>query len=334
MALFRFIALGVFLFQTTTSVAAVRVFSDIRYWTATPASSEALEDRRFHNLDVYMPSQSNRNHAAIVLIHGGGFVGGDKTDATYVKTAKDLATRGYTVFSVNYRVALIRNGGTLGPHGDFPFPAAIDDVEEAVRWIRANSAKYKIDSTKIAAMGHSAGGNLSAMLGVSKDSAAKVQAVVSFSGYLDLRYEHPVPASEYRPYYLPYKKLINRVCLTEAECIARDDADSVCSLEINKKRNAGWPGRCALYAMASPPALVDKDSSPMIVFHGLADERVPPEHSRNLRDSLKANGIYTALYEVTGVGHVWEPFKVAKFGATKTSGWVITLNFLKKYLAL
>lgn len=130
-------------------------------------------------LDAYLPADrgGSARHPAIVLIHGGGWRAGDK--ASFEPEARKLVAKGWAAFSVNYRL-------------DEPtaFPAEVEDVQAAVRWIRANAAQYHVDPKRIGALGESAGAHLAAMLAVlgsgRQDTGARIAAAVSWSGPMDL----------------------------------------------------------------------------------------------------------------------------------------------------
>lgn len=103
-------------------------------------------------LDIYLPNDGNGSFPVILLIHGGAFEIGDKGDIEVLPYLKALA-RGYAVVSVNYRLS-----------GEAIFPAGLQDIKAAIRWVRANSTTYHLDGGRIAACGSSAGGNYAAMI--------------------------------------------------------------------------------------------------------------------------------------------------------------------------
>ena len=130
-------------------------------------------------LDLYLPEGAPRPLPLVVWIHGGGWRNGAKEQTP----ARRLVERGYAVASINYRLS-----------GEAIFPAQIHDCKAAVRWLRANAAKYGLDAGRVAAWGSSAGGHLVALLGTSggimelegglgnADQSSRVQAVVDFFG--------------------------------------------------------------------------------------------------------------------------------------------------------
>lgn len=129
------------------------------------------------SLDAYVPSDFRGDRAAVVHIHGGGWHKGDKGVSQSQTLCNDLAAEGFVAISVNYRLA-----------PDFTFPAQIEDVEAAVRWLRepAQTASLGIDPMRIGTVGTSAGGNLAGLLGTrgsgSWTEGSRVAAVVSLSG--------------------------------------------------------------------------------------------------------------------------------------------------------
>src|SRR6266536_2716994 len=127
-------------------------------------------------LDVYQPAKKGKNRPAVVVVHGGGWTQGDKS--LFAQQANQLAERGFVAFSVNYRLAPAH-----------PYPAAVDDVEAAVAWVRKHAREYGVDPTRIGALGGSAGGHLVGLLGTDGEGSLKtghrVAAVVSWSGPMD-----------------------------------------------------------------------------------------------------------------------------------------------------
>lgn len=105
-------------------------------------------------LDMAMPEDFGpRIRPALVIIHGGGWSAGTKQDRAYRTMLLVFALKGYVTVSVEYRLT-----------GEAPFPAALDDVDCAVRWVRAHAREYRIDPDRIGAFGHSAGAHLAVML--------------------------------------------------------------------------------------------------------------------------------------------------------------------------
>ena len=128
-----------------------------------------IGERQMH-LDLYLPKNPSATPMpAVIYIHGGGWVNGNKT--AFQRQAAYMATKGYAGACIEYRLS-----------GEAKWPAAIDDSKAAVRWVRENAKKYNIDKNRIAAAGGSAGGHLVALLGTAGD----VAAVAAFNPAVDL----------------------------------------------------------------------------------------------------------------------------------------------------
>jgi acetyl esterase/lipase len=153
---------------TTEPNVPFTVTRDVRYGTA---------DGQDLLLDAYVPDDTNAERVAVVLIHGGAWRTGDKSDV--VEEANLLARRGWVVFAVNYRLGQ--------PEA---FPAEIDDVQTAVKWARENAYQYRMDPGRVGALGISAGGHLAAMLATlgegPPDRGGRILVGASWSGPMDL----------------------------------------------------------------------------------------------------------------------------------------------------
>lgn len=123
-------------------------------------------------LDAHIPD-GNGPFPAAILVHGGGWVAGDKRQyITYI--FEPLSSAGFAWFSINYRLA-----------PKFPFPADADDVEAAILWLKEHATTYHVDSRRIVLIGESAGGHLVSYVGSKQYKRASVAAVVSMYGIHD-----------------------------------------------------------------------------------------------------------------------------------------------------
>ncbi len=160
-------------------------------------------------LDMYQPSgDTHTSRPAIVLVHGGSFVGGHSTDSGVVRMAKNFAERGYVAVSINYR--LLGDKEKCGQE-DPPSAACVTavlaaqhDAQAAVRWLRANAATYGVDTSRIAVGGTSAGAGTAIAVAVNSGDpgtsgnpgySSKVGAAISISG----AFPHSVASTYYDP---------------------------------------------------------------------------------------------------------------------------------------
>jgi acetyl esterase/lipase len=127
-------------------------------------------------LDVYRRAGTETNRPAIVLVHGGGWHGGNPDDLS--RQARFAAQQGWVAFSVDYRTTI-----SLGVDGG-AWPTELLDVMAALTWVRANAAEYGADGTKLAVLGSSAGGTLAALAGT--DPTMRVEAMALWSAPTDL----------------------------------------------------------------------------------------------------------------------------------------------------
>jgi acetyl esterase/lipase len=240
-------------------------------------------------LDLYLP-EGPGPFPLIVHFHGGAFALGTKRDVNLIPMLRGLA-RGYAVASVEYRLS-----------GEARFPALIYDAKAAIRFLRANAAKYRLDPARFAAWGPSAGGYIAAMLGATsgnpsfedltmgnESASSAVQAAVDWCG----------PAGDF--------------CRMDEEIRANgvgqpdhDDPDSPearllgCAIQKVKE----------LSRLASPCAHVTPSVPPFLIHHGEADPVVPVQQSRTLAAAIAAQAGPQRVRLVTfpGRGHHGEPW--------------------------
>lgn len=220
-------------------------------------------------LDLYVPETGEGLFPLVIHIHGGAFMMGDK--AMSAAELDPLIAAGYAVASLNYRLS-----------GEALFPAQIQDVKAAVRWLRANAEVYNLDPDRFAAFGASAGGNLAALLGTSGDAdefddpelgneevSSRVQAVIDWFGPTDFLLMDAQFAAD-------------TVCPASAE--SHDAADSPESVVLG----AGVQTVPDLTAAANPITYVTDDDPPFFIQHGTADCNVPIAQSQLLYEALVA----------------------------------------------
>ncbi len=290
---FRFIAFLVFVLplagpepeQSFTTV------SDVRYCTG---GGQPLL------MDVFLPKHRNRTPTPAVLwIHGGGWERGDKNGNS---GAVLLANAGFVSASLFYRLS-----------GDSPFPADIEDCKCAIRYLRANAAKYGIDPERIGVAGASAGGHLAELVATAPASAglegdggwpnvsSNVQAASAYSGVSDFT----VGAMQFQNH--TGKVVIKLFRGTEKE-------------------------KPQLYRQASPIVYVSKDSPPLLLVHAEEDELVPFEQSVHMADAYRGLGLPVEFIPVKHASHDFE-----QVGASPPSPSVEeihrrTVEFFQHYL--
>jgi acetyl esterase/lipase len=251
-------------------------------------------------LDLAFPKNlRGKPRPGIVVIHGGGWLEGDKSSFASRKygvpgNIEDFARLGFVAVTINYRLS-----------GEAPFPAALEDCKCAVRWLRAHARDYNLDRQHLGAYGNSAGGHLALLLGmVGKEAGLEgdgpyptesslVQAVVSDSGPIDLLYQHQ------------HNQLRSVV-----------------------QQFLGGPPqgkRVALYRKASPSQYINRKTPPLLLIYGGADEQVPVETADQFVVALHRAGLKDVSYQrLAYVDHC--PYSLVRI---RTLPPVVTAFFLR-----
>jgi len=234
-------------------------------------------------LDYAMPSNPAAPVPAIVMIHGGGWVEGDKS--SFDRYCVDFAGLGYFCATVNYRLS-----------GTAPFPAAVEDCRCALRWLCAHAGELSVDSNRIGLYGNSAGGHLALLLAMAgndsdfrgdgpwQDQAVKIQCAASDSGPVNL--DCNVPGND------GLKGIIDKF-LAGAPDTFRDRM-----------------------AKASPITYVRRDTPPLLLLYGCDDAQVTIGPVDDFVAKLREAGDNTVTYiRLAGVNHC--PFSLAKVPYTR-----------------
>ena len=203
--------------------------------------------------DLHVPAGLSQPRPAVLLVHGGGWE--RRTRADMDGMAEKLAKRGYAVFNISHRFA-----------PQWQFPAQVNDLAQAVRWLKSHADAHNIDPDRIAGWGYSSGAHLVAMLGTLSPGDAhypgddtRVQAMVLGGTPADLR---KFDGGRLVPQFLG---------ATQAQ-------------------------NFAVYEQASPTWLVSPDDPPTFLYHGGLDLLVSADHAREMKDALDAAGVPAELY--------------------------------------
>jgi len=218
-------------------------------------------------LDMYLPADTTTTHPLVMYIHGGGWQNGHSRNSgafdNWPATLAMIASRGYVVTSINYRLG-----------GEAKFPAAIQDVKTAIRWLRANADEYGIDKDEFLVWGASAGGHLAALAATSGD------------------------VKELEPLGLP------------DELAAESDRVQACIgwygiYDLTGMEERGGPGGyfAGTAKLASPVTYVDDSDGAFLLIHGSTDPVIPFQQSIDFNDLLNSHHLTSSVHIIPNVAH-------------------------------
>jgi acetyl esterase/lipase len=266
------------LILTLQSALAFVVESNVEY--------DVIQDYKL-SMDVYSPSKPSFHlRPALVYIHGGCFNAGSKKDIS--AEVKSLADDGFTIFSLDYRLSTVAK-----------YPAAVSDVQQAIRFIRKHALRFQIDPEKIVTHGESAGGYLAAVLGV--------RPLPNRSGEIDQYSDRVKLVSDW----------YGRTDFTLPQTTGTDCAASFLGLPRD-------PENLNAFQEASINPYVDKNSSAFHIVHGSADEQVYPVHSVTLANSLWNLNRSAELVLSEGASH----------GFIGGTAWKLTRNYILNFFEI
>ncbi len=234
-----------------------------------------------------------------MVVHGGGWAGGDKADDAIWSAG--LAKAGFVAFDVNYTLAMPGRPG---------WPTQVQELQAAVRWIRAHAAAYGVDPTRLGALGASAGANLVEMLGVNATGSCaqgdRVAAVVSWSGPTDLRALQAGAAE----------------CLKGRLACGSVGLASLLPALVQRYIGCAVASCPAQWSEASPISHVSRSVSPMLLFNS-AQEVVPLGQVQAFAQALAGAGVPHQLVVYPGGAHA------EAYGAKALP---LSVTFLSRYL--
>ena len=248
--------------QMTRVDAISRKTLDIPYATESPNQ----------RLDIYLPEAGDGPFPALVYTHGGGFAFGDKRD-DHLQPLLRALERGIAVVAVEYRLS-----------GEALFPAAVLDVRQAVRFVKAHAAQYSIDPARLMAIGGSAGGNLAALLGMNVPNGA-------FPG------ECAAVCDGVQPDVLAAVDQFGPTDFKAMDAQARANGVSIADHDLPDSPESRYLGigvakaSAALCAQANPLTDAGERMARLLVQHGTADRLVPYQQSEGFVEGLQRKGL-------------------------------------------
>lgn len=257
-------------------------------------------------MDILLP-QSNKPLPAVKFITGGGFISSNRARCPQLRM--HLAESGYFVASINYRTV---------PNSKFPQP--LEDVKSAIRFVKAHAAGFNVNPEKVSLIGDSAGGYLAAFAAVTNDAkifntgenlhvSSKILAAVDLYGISDLT---KIAAD------------FNDAVKAQHKSAASIEELLVNGIPLFTGRGNSIFSDEKLAATVNPINYINKNSAPMLLMHGTADNIVSPSQTDLLFQALQNNGVKAERYILPGAGHsddFWVQDEVLK----------IITDFLSRY---
>lgn len=283
-------------------------YADVKSIPKTPDDVEVIESVPYCSgmvngqqqpllLDVARPKSQSKDLPAVLLVHGGGWIGGSRTDYRFMQTA--LAQQQIVAVSIDYR---------LSPAS--VFPAQIEDAKCAVRWLREFGKQYRIDTHRVVAMGASAGAHLVALLGTTAGMAQfeGMGGHPSYSSNIDAMVLHGGPYN------------LGPLARKMSEHPTPDSAASLTAVSMLLGGNTDSNSQA--YRDASPATYASPQSVSTLLLHGQNDTVVPHSEAVGFGTLLRSKGVSSDVLIIDGAEH-------ADFGSNPGTVIEKLLFFLK-----
>jgi acetyl esterase/lipase len=243
---------------------------------------------KYHNLDIYLPNTLKASYPVVLSIYGSAWMANNMKGADLSSLGKTLLNAGFAVVTPNHRSSM-----------DAKFPAQINDIKAAIRFIRANAAKYQIDTTFVGITGSSSGGNMAAMVGTSRfvKRFTMHSATVDLEGQLGPNTAFSSSVDAVVDWFGPTNMLVMDSC--GGTMMSHNAANSPASLYIGGPIQENKD----LTLLASPMTYIDKNDPPFLIFHGDKDPVVPHCQSELLFEALQRAKVPSQFYLVPDGQH-------------------------------
>ena len=253
-----------------------------RSWRDVNYASDGMES---HNMDIYLPKEQKNKCQAIIVIYGSAWFSNNAKAMASASIGTPLLNAGYAAISINHRSST-----------EAIWPAQIQDVKAAIRYVRANAARYDIDPSFIGITGFSSGGHLATFAGVTNgvktltagDVTVDIEGTVG--DYLSAGSHVDAVVDWFGP--VDMARMSN--------CEAPNDASSPEAVLIGKKDPRHEPDWVKLI---SPINFVDEDDPKILIIHGDADNVVPHCQSLYLKTAYDRAGVEAIFISVPDGGH-------------------------------
>jgi len=254
----------------------------------------ANDGEEYHNLDIYLPGDGSSVYKPIIIIYGSAWFGNNLKKMAYETMGKSLLEAGFAVVSINHRSS-----------ADAAYPAQINDVKAAIRYVRANADKYNIDPSFIGITGYSSGGHLAALAGASNGVGEHTVGKTTLNIEGDLG-EHVSISSKVHAVV----DWFGPIDMSRMDACEKPKGSNSPEAALIKAAPADSPD---MVALISPLTFLDKNDPPFLVIHGEADDVVPFCQSELFAEALEKEGLLTDFIPVPEGKHGPITFNDATF---------------------
>lgn len=269
------------------AIISLNIFSQ-EYSQCWKDVSYASDSAVYHKLDIYLPKLEKKTYPVVVYIYGSAWFSNRSKGADLNTVGKALLDAGFAVVMPNHRSSM-----------DAKFPAPVNDIKAAIRFLRANADKYKFDTGFIGVSGSSSGGNMAAMAGTSRNVKQQTLGTVAvdIEGNVGPYTQYSSSVDAVVDWFGPTNMLLMDSCggTDFIHNVANSPASAYIGAPIQENKE-----KCLL---ASPITYVDPSDPPFLIFHGDKDRVVPHCQSELLFDALQKAGVKSQFYLVPNGQH-------------------------------
>jgi len=255
-----------------------------KYWKDINYADDTMV---YHRLDIYLPEIKKEKYPVIIAIYGSAWFANNMKESVMPFIGKRLLNAGFAVVAPNHRSS-----------HDAKFPAQIHDIKAVIRFVRANSNKYLLDTSFIGITGFPSGGHLAALAGTSGN--AKLynykSSVIDIEGNIGSYLNYSTKVDAVVDWFGPIDLLTIDSCRHQ-KMFDENTAPEVILIGSHISQNK------EKYILASPITYIDKNDPPFLIIHGEKDELVPYCQSKLLYEALLKEGVPVKYILVPGGGH-------------------------------
>ena len=263
---------------------------------------ESLAGYRPLILDLYKPAKAAQPSPLVIYLHGGGWQSGHTRHSgafeDWPGVLASIAARGYVVASVEYRLS-----------AEAPFPAAVQDVKGAIRWLRTHATQFGIDKSRAVVWGGSAGGQLAALVGASCGADALEPPSAAANQRPEPGAAVAKPSADAQPTAAVESDCVQGVItwygIFDFSELLHQPTEGARPRDTEYRYLGCAAGKCSAATLAAAGAItyVDAKDPPVLMIHGVNDHTVPIAQSRSYLAALRAKGVKAELVEIPGVDH-------------------------------